>query len=256
MSRGRRNLALGGALLGALLLAAPAAALGPRAKLRLAQLIYSGGNALPRATGLARLAWEVDKRTSIDVELAPATLRVADRGLFAHPLLYLSGDGAFDDFSEADVQRLARHLVYGGMLLVDSADPHPGGGFDRSVRRLVRRLFPDRELSKIPRTHTLYQSFYLLAQFVGRVVAVPDLEGIERDGRYLVVYSQNDLAGAWSRDNFGQWEHGVHPGGEKQRELAFRWGVNFVMYALCLDYKADQVHIPFILKRRRWQVGK
>jgi hypothetical protein len=30
-------------------------------------------------------------------------------------------------------------------------------------------------------------------------------------------------------------------------------GVNLVMYALCLDYKADQVHVPFIMKRRRWK---
>ena len=25
------------------------------------------------------------------------------------------------------------------------------------------------------------------------------------------------------------------------------------MYALCLDYKADQVHVPFIMRRRMWQ---
>ena len=39
-------------------------------------------------------------------------------------------------------------------------------------------------------------------------------------------------------------------------ETAVRWGINAVMYALCLDYKSDQVHIPFILKRRRWSVGR
>jgi hypothetical protein len=255
----RRSIALaaGAAALALLsLVAVQGLALGPKAKLRLAQLAYVGGNAVPRRTALQRLAWEIDKRTSIDVEMEPATLRVSDRGLFSHPLLYLGGDSAFEPFSDAEVRRLAHHLVFGGMLIVDSADAQPGGGFDRSVRRLMRRLFPDRPLAKIPRAHTLYQSFYLLTAFVGRVGAVPDLEGVERDGRYLVVYSQNDLAGAWARDNFGQWEYGVHPGWEKQRELAFRWGINLVMYALCLDYKADQVHIPFILKRRRWQVGK
>ena len=43
------------------------------------------------------------------------------------------------------------------------------------------------------------------------------------------------------------------PGGERQRELAFRLGINLAMYALCLDYKTDQVHVPFILRRRQWQ---
>ena len=51
-----------------------------------------------------------------------------------------------------------------------------------------------------------------------------------------------------------KWEHGVYPRGDRQRELAIRRGVNIVMYALCVEYKADQVHIPFILKRRPWRV--
>ncbi|HNN91362.1 MAG TPA: DUF4159 domain-containing protein [Pseudomonadota bacterium] len=72
-------------------------------------------------------------------------------------------------------------------------------------------------------------------------------------GRAVIVYSQNDLGGAWARDRFGQWVHEVVPGGETQREHAFRLGVNLAMYALCLDYKADQVHVPFIMRRRMWQ---
>ena len=38
-------------------------------------------------------------------------------------------------------------------------------------------------------------------------------------------------------------------GGEVQREMAFRAGVNLVMYALTGNYKADQVHIPALLER-------
>ena len=116
------------------------------------------------------------------------------------------------------------------------------------------REFWIRPLVKLKAGHTLYKSFYLLDRAVGRVASVPHLEGVTQDGRTMLVYSQNDLAGAWSRDNFGQWDFGVYPGGAQQRELAIRWGINLVMYAMCIDYKADQVHIPFILKRRRWQV--
>ena len=63
-----------------------------------------------------------------------------------------------------------------------------------------------------------------------------------------MVYSQNDLLGAWARDDLGMWEYEVEP---RQRENTFRFGVNLVMYAMCLDYKDDQVHLPFILKRRK-----
>jgi hypothetical protein len=87
-----------------------------------------------------------------------------------------------------------------------------------------------------------------------RVADGKDRAGLrDRMGRAVIVYSQNDLGGAWARDRFGQWVHEVVPGGETQREHAFRLGVNLAMYALCLDYKADQVHVPFIMRRRMWQ---
>ena len=39
------------------------------------------------------------------------------------------------------------------------------------------------------------------------------------------------------------------PGGERQRDWAFRAGVNIVMYALTGNYKADLVHMPALLER-------
>ncbi|MBI3178976.1 MAG: DUF4159 domain-containing protein, partial [Deltaproteobacteria bacterium] len=69
--------------------------------------------------------------------------------------------------------------------------------------------------------------------------------------RLAVIVSLNDLAGAMSRDEFGEWEYDVGPGGEVTREMTFRLGINVVMYALCLDYKEDQVHVQYILRRRR-----
>lgn len=228
-------------------------ALGARSKLRLAQLRLDN-SPIPRPSALGRLAWEIDKRTSIDVDLEVRTIQISDRRLFRYPLLYLSGQTAFAPLREAAVARLRQHLLFGGQLLIDSADPRRDGPFHRSVSRLVKRLFAGRELSPVDSKHVIHRSYYLLPRALGRVAAFERLQGIGRDGRLLVVYSQNDLGGAWARDNFGRWEYSVHPGGDRQREMAFRWGINWVMYALCLDYKADQVHVPFLLKRRRWQV--
>ena len=80
--------------------------------------------------------------------------------------------------------------------------------------------------------------------------ALAQLEAITVGDRVAVVYSRHDLGGAWARDNLGNWEHAVEPGGDRQRELALRLGVNIVLYSLCLDYKDDQVHAPFIMRRR------
>lgn len=265
------------------------------------------GASLPRPDALRRLLWEVEKRTAIEVNPEPVTVRLSELGeLHRHPLIYLAGDRAFPMPSDEDLARLRRYLVMGGMLIIDSAEGRAGGGFDQSVRMLSSRLFPNRALSRMSEDHVLFRAFYLLRVPAGRIIAQPYIEAVllgdrergagdqrtspatsegageagsdgkreggsrpeargdhadrgdaaalpDSRGRAVIVYSQNDLGGAWARDRFGQWVHEVVPGGETQREHAFRLGVNLAMYSLCLDYKADQVHVPFIMRRRMWQ---
>jgi hypothetical protein len=206
----------------------------------------------PRPSGLRRLAWEVVRRTSVATASEPAEIRLADPALHRFPFLVLSGDRSFSLPGEADLNRLRRYITYGGFLLIDSAEGRAGGGFDESVRRLLAQTLPGELPIRIPETHVLWKSFYVLRGAPGRIVAAPYLEGVERDRRLAVVYSQNDLGGAWARDGFGHWEHEVIPGGDEQREEAFRLGVNLVLYALCLDYKTEQAHIDYILRTRRF----
>ena len=66
-----------------------------------------------------------------------------------------------------------------------------------------------------------------------------------------MIVCQNDLAGAWDGDLLGAYTNTCVPGGERQREMSFRLGINLVMYAMTGNYKKDQVHLPFILKRRQ-----
>jgi hypothetical protein len=247
--------------LGALVAGAAGAALAPRRagalgdadKFQIATVGYAGGSWNPHPTALRRLLWEIDKRTSIEVKLEPVEVHLAGADLYRYPFLYLAGDRAFPAPPDGDVGRLRRHLQAGGFLLVDGAEGHPGGGFDQSVRALAARLFPKEPLGPLADDHVVYKSFYLLKTPAGRVLAVPYLEAVTHDGRAPLIYCQNDLGGAWARDEFGQWEHECFPGGDAQREQAFRLGINLAMYATCLDYKTDQVHVPFILRRRRWQ---
>jgi hypothetical protein len=50
-------------------------------------------------------------------------------------------------------------------------------------------------------------------------------------------------------DARGNNPYATIPGGARQRTLAYRFGVNLVMYALTGNYKGDQVHVPAILER-------
>lgn len=77
----------------------------------------------------------------------------------------------------------------------------------------------------------------------------PYLEGINIEERTPVVYCQNDLGCAWEKDHLGNWVHQVKPGGDVQRLEAFKLGINIVLYAMTLNYKKDQIHIPFLKKK-------
>jgi hypothetical protein len=108
----------------------------------------------------------------------------------------------------------------------------------------------------------LTKSFYLMRDFPGRwdggtlwVEAEPESEAdrSERsrrtDGVSSIVVTSNDFASAWALDEHNRPLYATVPGGEVQREMAFRAGVNLAMYALTGNYKADQVHLPALLER-------
>ena len=63
------------------------------------------------------------------------------------------------------------------------------------------------------------------------------------------MIGSNDWAAAWAIDEDGRYQAATLPGNERQRELAYRFGINLVMYTLTGNYKADQVHVPAILER-------
>src|SRR5512133_895718 len=212
--------------------------------------VQHGGSWNPRPSALRRLGWEMARRPSIEPSNDAVPVRRDRPGLHRYPMLYLTGAGALPPLSEGERAALRRHLMYGGFLLVDSADGSDGSGFDASARRELAKVLPAAPLQPIARDHVLHKTFYLLDRQGGRVLVKPWMEAQALDGRLAVVYSQNDLGGAWARSEFGDWEFPCTPGGEPQREVAFRIGVNLAMYALCTDYKDDAVHLPYIMKRR------
>jgi hypothetical protein len=243
------------ATLAAPLLPRVAHAIGEADRFTIARLdLGSGGNFDPRPTALRRLILEVEKRTSIAVDPMPPAIDVGSKDLFTQPFAMLVGDRKFAPLPDEDINNLRTYLKSGGFLFVDSAEGVLDGPYIESVRRMLERAMPDKRLAPIPSDHVLYKSFFLLDKPVGRIAIEDKLWGIFDDDRLAVVLSQNDAPGAWARDSFGTWTYECSPGGERQRELAYRLGINLVLYALCINYKADQVHVPFILKRRKWRI--
>ena len=125
-----------------------------------------------------------------------------------------------------------------------------GFGFDRAFRREIAQILPEYPLQRLPPDHSVFQSFYLIGSVAGRLKNNPYLEGITIRNWTPVIYSQNDLSGAWSKDKYGNWLHECAPGGDLQRKTAFKIGINLVVYSLTADYKRDLIHHPFIKRRQ------
>ena len=115
---------------------------------------------------------------------------------------------------------------------------------------LLKNALPRHQLKPLDRDHVFFKTFYLVDQLGGRFNHSTFFYGLEIDGRIALLLHPNDLLGALAQDENDDWLYFAAQG-DRGREYALRVGVNIFMYTLCLDYKQDQVHIPFILKRRR-----
>ncbi len=204
---------------------------------------------LAALTGLGTV---VNRRTA--AELAPPVGVRPDRDdLSFYPLLYWPLVEPVRMPSPAAARNLAAYMRAGGTIVFDIR----GGRSlaERADLRPFARALDLPPLVPVDADHVLRRSYYLLADLPGRYAGNPvwvEASGEHvNDGVSAVVAGANDWAGAWAVDEQLRPLHAVVPGGERQRELAYRFGVNLVMYVLTGNYKTDQVHLPAILERLR-----
>jgi len=210
--------------------------------------------------GLAGLSEILRTRTSIEAA-EPMPVNVERDELAFFPLLYWPVTDAQQPISDSAAKRLNVFMSTGGTILFDTRDAQmevPGygrlssGGRGQRLRELLRRLDVP-PLVQVPQDHVLTKSFYLMQTFPGRYSGgklwVELRPGGVNDGVSSIIIGGNDWAAAWAMDAEGRPLAAVVPGGERQREFAYRFGVNLAMYTLTGNYKADQVHVPAILER-------
>ncbi len=149
------------------------------------------------------------------------------------------------------------YLKRGGLVVFDAPDQTGavGGGEPGAASaqlNAILRLLDLAPMTDMPPDHALTRSFYLLQNLPGRYAdpgVLVERGSNSNDGASSVIVGGADWASAWARDANGLPMYAVVPGGERQRELSLRAGVNMVMYALTGNYKTDQVHLPSIMER-------
>jgi hypothetical protein len=216
--------------------------------------LLAGGTTGPaRATAAGRWSWELVARTSAPARLTATQVRADAPGVVDGPFLWWSGDAALTALTPQEIAGLRRFFALGGVLLVDDAGASDDGApsaFGKTARDQIARVLPDMSPIALGSDHVLFKSFYLLKRAEGRVAGPRTLDAIVRGGQTQVIFSSHDLGGALAKGATGSWENPVVPGGDLQRERAIRLAVNIAMYVLCSNYKDDQVHAPFLMRRR------
>jgi hypothetical protein len=219
--------------------------------------------------GLRGLSDTLFFRTSVE-PANPLGVNLETDELAFFPLLYWPITSQQPTPSKEAYAKLNHYLRSGGMILFDTRDADtarfgassPNG---RKLQELASSLdIPT--LEPLPSDHVITRTFYLLQEFPGRYnsrdvwveATDPNAEQVEgmpfrdsNDGVSPVVIGGNDWAAAWAVNSGGGPMLPVGRGysGERQREIAYRFGVNLVMHVLTGNYKSDQVHVPALLDR-------
>jgi hypothetical protein len=167
------------------------------------------------------------------------------------PLLYWPITGNQKKLTPEAVTKLNGFMRDGGTIFFDTRDK-TGAEHAVVLRELAAQLdIPP--LISMPSNHVLTRSFYLIRQAPGRWdggrIWVERAGSRVNDGVSAVIVGSHDWAAAWAVDEAQRPLYTPVPGGERQREYAYRFGVNVVMYSLTGNYKADQVHLPAIMMR-------
>jgi len=221
--------------------------------------------------GLAGLTLFLAQRTALEAG-DPIGVDPARDELAFFPLIYWPIVPGAPKPTQAAINRIDAYMKQGGTVLFDTRDaiealPGEGGAAQTPGMQALRNILSSLdvpELEPVPRDHVLTKTFYLLRDFPGRfdsgqtwVEALPRAEDDEAatrparggDGVSPIIITSNDLAGAWAIRPDGQPMLPLTQGEPRQREFAFRAGVNIVMYTLTGNYKADQVHAPALIER-------
>ncbi len=165
--------------------------------------------------------------TKLDVNPGGHVVSFDSEGAFNYPIAYMCEVG-FLDLTDKEAYNMAEYLLRGGFLIVD--DFRGDRDLD-NFRRQLKKVFPDRSLTEVPRTHPIWTCFYDITKVFpeppyARYLA-PQYLGISDDrGRLMLIANfNNDISEYW------EWSDNPMMPIDQSNE-AYKYGVNYIMYAL------------------------
>lgn len=202
-----------------------------------------------RDSGLTQWSRELVRRTSAPANLEAQLVAADSPRLLDAPFIIWSEDADPGALSASERRGVEVFLRLGGIIVVDDAQPQ-SGDFGVAAKRELRRILPELPAVVLDSNSVLYKAFYLVRRPMGRLQGPNQIEAIIRGRLPQVLFLSCDLLGALATSEDGSYRFEMDSQSPRQRELAIRFAVNIAMFVLCSDYKDDQVHAEWIMRRR------
>tara|TARA_B110000116_G_C16751805_1_gene543735 strand:+ start:289 stop:954 length:666 start_codon:yes stop_codon:yes gene_type:complete len=191
----------------------------------IARIQYSGGGDwYSDKSSLPNLLNFVSNNTSIITNQEQSIVQIGDNNFYSHSYFYITGHGNID-LSNKEIIILRQHLINGAFLHVDD-----NYGLDLSFRKLLLKIFPEKELIEIPPNHPLFNIFYQFPEGLPKIHEHdnkrPQALGVFHDERLVLLYTyESDLGDGWENAK-------VHNDPESLRNQALKMGTNIIIYSL------------------------
>ncbi len=181
-----------------------------------------GGDWYANPTSLPNLIKFCNKELKTDLDLTPATVEVGSNEIFNYPFLHMTGHGNVS-FSDAEVKNLRKYLISGGFLHIDD-----NYGIDVSVRREMKKVFPELDFVELPFSHDIYHQTFNFSNGLPKIHEHDNKRsqgfGLIYKGRLVCFYTYEcDLGDGWE-------DASVHGDDESTRLKALRMGANIIHY--------------------------
>ncbi len=178
--------------------------------------------------GDANLRRRLKELTNINVSQDPVVVRLADLDhLCRYPFVFATSEGYFR-LPDKEENNLKEFLMRGGFVLADDCVYNQTGDrFFRDYRKMMRRIFPEHRIERVPATHELYHCYFEFPK--GALY----LQGTKSHGGDWAVFEKGtgrimSLITPW--DYHCGWVNRFFTA--RLNDLSMRMGVNIVIYYL------------------------
>ena len=194
-------------------------------KFSISRIHYGGGGDwYADPSSLPNLLKYIKKNTLIDTHTDEIRVKIGDEQFYLSQYLYLTGHGNIKLSSE-EIAILRGHLLGGSFLHADD-----NYGMDKSFRKLIKLLFPEKELIEIPPSHDIFQCYYKFENGLPKIHEhdnkPPQALGVFEEEKLILLYTyESDLGDGWEDKN-------VHNVPDEKRLSALKMGTNIIIHAL------------------------